>query len=234
MFVRIAWGFCNQAFAASRQEHIPVPMQRLLRTAGVVGYWTALGLQGRAVAIWRELRAENRLRRQNEIAGHAVAAWSLPSNTRMKGLGLGRVWAVACPYCAEFHTHAPGEGRRRAHCSPASSPLTYMLQHAGEMPRELRERFRQGVKRDLPRFLAESEPLADGMDERPRWDAQVASRPPRRVKTRARAIRRPGGHHARWVRKARLDRLRLPLPPLRWSGAARLGQMIRRRTRLGG
>src|SRR5690606_8075141 len=41
-----------------------------------------------------------------------VLAWSLPDSPKMRGLGLGRMWAVLCPYCDEFHTHSPGEGRR--------------------------------------------------------------------------------------------------------------------------
>jgi hypothetical protein len=136
-------------------------MRRAFLRFGVVWYWAALTLEGRALAIWRDLRAEGRKHRRefatagSEEFADSVAAWSLPDNTRMKGLGLGRVWAVSCPFCAEFHTHAPGEGRRRAHCSTGSAPRGYVLQHAGEMPRALRERFRDGVRRDLPRFLLE-------------------------------------------------------------------------------
>lgn len=156
MLSRSAWVLCSRAFEASRRDDISAPMQRLCQRAGVAGYWTALTLEGRAVAVWRDMRAEERRRRSNDEAGHTVAAWSLPPSARMKGLGLGRVWAVACPFCSEFHTHAPGEGPRRAYCTHDAAPRTYVLQHAGEMPRELRERFCSRVRRDLPRFLYKS------------------------------------------------------------------------------
>jgi len=160
MLAQIAWKLCILAFDASRDDDCVVASsRRLFRRFGVICYWVALTVEGRALAIWRDLRAEEKRRRRLELregpGSDVVAAWSLPRNTRMKGLGLGRVWSVVCPFCGQFHIHAPSEGRRRAHCSTEAVPRAYVLQHDGEMPLVLRERFRLSVKRDLPRFLVE-------------------------------------------------------------------------------
>jgi hypothetical protein len=138
-------------------------MRRLFRRFGVIWFWAALACEHRALEVWRELRAEKRKRKREAAPvpkvktadDPDVPAWSLPDSPRMKGLGLGRVWAVMCPFCAEFHTHVPGEGRRSAYCGSEADPRTYRLHHAGELPRELREQFCSSVRQDLPRFLLE-------------------------------------------------------------------------------
>ena len=57
MLSQIAWGFCNLAFDASRDECFPDLMRGVFRRLGVAWYWAALALEGRAFDVWRELRA---------------------------------------------------------------------------------------------------------------------------------------------------------------------------------
>jgi hypothetical protein len=71
----------------------------------------------------------------------------------MRGLGLGHMWAVLCPYCDEFHTHSPGEGRRTPHCCSERDRQHYVLEFAGALPAEHRTRFYRSSKSGLPRLL---------------------------------------------------------------------------------
>jgi hypothetical protein len=82
-----------------------------------------------------------------------VPAWSLPDSPKMRGLGLGRMWTVLCPYCDEFHSHSPGEGRRTPHCCSERDRQHYVLEFAGALPVEHRNRFYRSSKSGLPRLL---------------------------------------------------------------------------------
>jgi hypothetical protein len=144
--------------------------------AGVASYWAALTLECRALEVWCELRAQRtrgRRRRHHvdtlkvwaeyarELAmswrarGHclSVPAWSLPDSPKMRGLGLGHMWTVLCPYCDEFHTHSPGEGQRTPHCCGERDRRHYDLRFAGALPVEHRTRFYRSSKSGLPRLL---------------------------------------------------------------------------------
>jgi hypothetical protein len=193
MLSRIAWGFCNLAFDASRDECFPDLMRGVFRRLGVAWYWAALALDGRAFEVWRDLRvgpaatkgagrrfraariattalrtlagaqrrAGARVRALLPAPGRSedevpcVAAWSLPQVARISNLGLGRVWVVMCPYCSEFHVHAPGEGRRAAPCGIAGAAESYELAYGGELPCGLRNSFHRAVRQDLPKLLFE-------------------------------------------------------------------------------
>jgi hypothetical protein len=203
MLSRIAWGFCNLAFDASREECFPDLMRGVFRRLGVAWYWAALALEGRAFEVWRDLRARPAagpggpigvraartaarkigaacrsvagvrhsapLRVRALLAGPgageaqcpSVSAWSLPQVARISNLGLGRVWVVLCPYCNEFHMHAPGEGRRSAPCGVAGAAESYELAYDGELPCGLRNRFHRAVRQDLPKVLFEWQQPAD-------------------------------------------------------------------------
>ncbi len=82
-----------------------------------------------------------------------VPAWSLPDIRKMRGLGLGYMWAVLCPYCREFHLHSPGEGRRYAHCCAHKDGSHYLVEFAGALPLEHHDRFCAWVRADLPRMV---------------------------------------------------------------------------------
>jgi len=71
----------------------------------------------------------------------------------MRGLGLGRMWAVLCPFCDEFHTHSPGEDSRTPHCCNERDRRSYVLEFAGALPVEYRTRFYRSSKAGLPRLL---------------------------------------------------------------------------------
>ena len=72
----------------------------------------------------------------------------------MRGLGLGRAWVVACPFCRCYHVHAPEEGSRPAHCHGSPSGLDlYALRYEGELPRGLWERFHLSVLEEKPKLL---------------------------------------------------------------------------------
>ena len=58
MLSRIAWDLCTRAFEASRDEGLMKPMRRSLQQCGVVWFWLALTLEGRAREVWREYRAD--------------------------------------------------------------------------------------------------------------------------------------------------------------------------------
>jgi hypothetical protein len=173
----IAWGWSAKAFEASRRERFPRPFRHVLVRTGVVCFWTALALECRALEVWREQRAQRALlrapRRTEPLRGWverlgtllpwrglgqcvSVPAWSLPDSPKMRGLGLGHMWAVLCPYCDEFHSHSPGEGRRTPHCrghrGERDRPY-YILQFAGPLPVEHRTRFYRSSKSGLPRLL---------------------------------------------------------------------------------
>ncbi|MBX9591344.1 MAG: hypothetical protein K2X43_18810 [Hyphomonadaceae bacterium] len=84
---------------------------------------------------------------------HHVAAWSLPESRKMRSLGLGRMWAVLCPYCHRFHMHSPGEGRRTPHCCADRDNNHYVLAFAGTLPMQHHRRFYRSSRADLPRLL---------------------------------------------------------------------------------
>ena len=170
----IAWGWSAKAFEASRRERFPRPLRHVLVRTGVVCFWTALAMERRALEVWREQRAQRALLRPGRAAaaprgwrermgkllawrsrGHCltVPAWSLPDSPKMRGLGLGRMWAVLCPYCDEFHTHSPGEGRRTPHCCSERDRQHYVLEFTGALPVEHRTRFYRSSKSGLPRLL---------------------------------------------------------------------------------
>ena len=163
---RIAWSLCTRAFEASRDDGLARPVRRSLQQLGVVWFWVALTLDGRALEVWRDYRGEP-ARGTRRLPAHAVGlhgevpgempvlpAWSLPNNPKMRGLGLGRVWVVTCPFCRRFHMHAPEEGSRPAHCgSRVTGAALYALRYDGELPRGLWDRFRLNVLTDKPKLL---------------------------------------------------------------------------------
>jgi hypothetical protein len=174
MRASIAWTCSAKAFDASRSESFPRFAQHVLLRTGVACFWVALTLECRALEVWREQRAQRRLAQRGRRAefvrvwgermrellswsnrGHrlAVPAWSLPDSPKMRGLGLGQMWTVLCPYCHEFHTHSPGEGWRTPHCCGEGDRQHYMLEFAGELPVEHRTRFYRSSKAGLPRLL---------------------------------------------------------------------------------
>jgi hypothetical protein len=169
----VAWIWSAKAFEASRREHSPRLLRYVLVRTGVVCFWTALALECRAIEVWREQRAQRALLRLCRTSAlrrwvertcqllswrgcnHCltVPAWSLPDSPKMRGLGLGHMWAVLCPYCDEFHTHSPGEGRRTPHCCGERDRQHYALKFAGALPVEHRTRFYRSSKSGLPRLL---------------------------------------------------------------------------------
>ena len=178
MRATIAWDWSAKAFEASRREHLSRPLRHVLVRTGVVCFWTALALERRALEVWHEQRAQRALLRplqprrthgrgrpawrermgklltwQSDGQCRTVSAWSLPDSPKMRGLGLGRMWAVLCPFCAEFHTHSPGEGRRTPHCCGERDKRHYVLEFAGPLPVEHRTRFYRSSKSGLPRLL---------------------------------------------------------------------------------
>jgi hypothetical protein len=174
---KTAWSCSAKAFEASRSERLPHILRFICIRAGVTCFWTALALEGRAVEVWREQRAQRTIVRRHRRAEawtaykerlarfgglldwrirslcQPVLAWSLPDSPKMRGLGLGRMWAVLCPYCGEFHTHSPGEGRRTPHCCGEQDRQHYVLEFAGLLPVAYRTRFYRSSKSDLPRLL---------------------------------------------------------------------------------
>jgi hypothetical protein len=178
---KVAWIYSAKAFDASRNQHLPRLARQALLQAGVVCFWTALALECRAMDVWREQRAQRALiSRHTSMArtrtwmqwieraiecirglidptgrGHcfSVPAWSLPDSPKMRGLGLGNMWTVLCPFCDEFHTHSPGEGRRTPHCCGERDRHHYVLEFAGDLPIEFRTRFYRNSKSGLPRLL---------------------------------------------------------------------------------
>lgn len=162
------------AFDASRDERCFSLLRPILFRFGVAWFWVALVLERRAVEVWRELRAQNASARRTRLTtvwsdcvdglaetllkgdqGRSlqVQAWSLPDNRKMRGLGLGHMWTVLCPYCHEFHTHSPGEGRRTPHCCSNKDRNHYILEFAGTLPFEHHGRFYHSSKAGLPRLL---------------------------------------------------------------------------------
>jgi hypothetical protein len=167
---KTAWAWSAKAFEASCNEEFPRLLRHVCVRTGVVCFWTALALERRAFEVWREQRTRNApavhrrrweaLRRVGEGLGwrgkgHClkVPAWSLPDSPKMRGLGLGHMWTVLCPYCEEFHTHSPGEGQRTPHCCGERDRQSYELEFAGALPVEHRTRFYRSSKSGLPRLL---------------------------------------------------------------------------------
>jgi|SRR5262245_51565555 hypothetical protein len=170
---KTAWACSTRAFEASQNPLFPRLVRHVCVRAGVVFFWTALALERRAFDVWREQRAQRarvvhrqppralkrcaeRMRQRlgrNREPHVAVPAWSLPDSPKMRGLGLGRMWAVLCPFCSEFHTHSPGEGWRMPHCCGERDRRQYVLEFAGSLPVEHRTRFYRSSKSGLPRLL---------------------------------------------------------------------------------
>jgi hypothetical protein len=168
---KTAWTCSARAFEASRNEQFPRLLRQALAQAGVACFWTALALERRALEVWREQRAQRGAVRRSRLAeawrvsierarawqgrGRALAvpAWSLPDSPKMRGLGLGHMWTVLCPFCEEFHTHSPGEGRRTPHCCGERDRQHYVLEFAGALPVEYRTRFYRSSKSGMPRLL---------------------------------------------------------------------------------
>jgi hypothetical protein len=171
---KTAWACSARAFEASQDPRFPRLLRHVCVRAGVVCFWTALALDRRAVEVWREQRAQRRRRASHRHAAAAltrwsqrmrerlgwsgeqgviVPAWSLPDSAKMRALGLGRMWAVLCPFCDEFHTHSPGEGGRIPHCCGERDRRFYALVFAGPLPVRYRARFYRSSKSGLPRLL---------------------------------------------------------------------------------
>jgi hypothetical protein len=169
-----AWACSARAFEASQNPRVPRLLRHACVRAGVVCFWTALALDRRALEVWREQRAQRARASRRWHAGAAltrwserarerlgwrgeqcivVPAWSLPDNPRMRGLGLGHMWAVLCPFCDRFHTHSPGEGGRTPHCGNESEQRCYALVFAGPLPVRHRMPFYRSCKSGLPRLL---------------------------------------------------------------------------------
>ena len=171
---KVAWVISAKAFEASQDERFAETLRRLLCRLGSFFFWTALALEGRALEVWREQRAErpaattwslavawsrwrdqlkrsdpNPVPEQLELA----TAWSLPDSRRLRGLGLGNVWAVHCPFCLDYHTHSPGEDRCVPHCCSSRDGCSYQLQFAGPLPVEHRVHFYLSTKAGWPRLL---------------------------------------------------------------------------------
>ncbi len=164
------------AFDASRGEHCSRLLRPIFFQFGVTWFWVALALEGRAVEVWRELRTQNPSARGSRLTGvwtdcadglrqkllsggdgHSlqVEAWSLPDSRKMRSLGLGRMWAVLCPYCHGFHMHSPGEGRRTPHCCADRDSKRYVLNFAGALPLQHHRRFYRSSRAGLPRLLVQ-------------------------------------------------------------------------------
>jgi len=171
---KIAWNYSARAFEASQNERLPRLLRRVLFRFGIAWFWTALALEGRALEVWRELRAQAAAARPRALAlawSHCVdrikeliarrpkgqcqqvLAWSLPDSRQSRALGLGCMWAVLCPYCEDFHTHSPGEGRRTPHCCSDQDRDQYVLEFAGTLPIELRTPFYRSSQAGWPRLL---------------------------------------------------------------------------------
>ena len=123
-------------------------------------------MQSRASASMIQVLEDLILRRDGNCT--VVSAWSLPNNDRMRGLGLGCVWAVLCPFCEEFHAHSPGEVFRAPHCGTEQDDNQYLLEFRGTLPQQHQERFCRSVKNGLPRLLqtwAQAGPLDDASTE---------------------------------------------------------------------
>jgi hypothetical protein len=181
MIGKTVWSLSAKAFEASRNEGVPRLARTAFFRVGVASFWMALTLEGRAFEVWRELRAQKIATRRWSIASaggycvdlwasclarlrqivlrHArsecqlVPAWSLPDSRKIRGLGLGSMWAVLCPFCREFHTHSPGDGRRTPHCCSGKDRKHYVLEFAGDLPAAYRARFHRSSKAGLPRLL---------------------------------------------------------------------------------
>ena len=162
------------AFDASRNKRCSRLLRPLFFQFGVTWFWVALALEGRAVEVWRDLRVKNAPAKQLRVAGVwancadglretllsgaclqslEVAAWSLPESRKMRSLGLGRMWAVLCPYCHRFHMHSPGEGPRTPHCCADRDNNHYVLGFAGPLPLQHHRRFYRTSRGDLPKLL---------------------------------------------------------------------------------
>jgi hypothetical protein len=169
-----AWACSARAFDAAQNPLAPRLVRQAYVGAGVVCFWTALALERRAFDVWREQNAERPLASRPPRAAKqlkrwaerikarlgwegdqciCVPAWSLPDIAKMRRLGLGRMWAVLCPFCGEFHTHSPGEGPRTPHCCGEPDSRRYTLEFAGPLPVEHRMRFYRSSKSGLPRLL---------------------------------------------------------------------------------
>lgn len=176
------WACSAIAFQVSLRERVPAFVQDASLRLGVASFWAALAIEGRARQAWKDLQA---LQAGAGDAGHRAAsmvedlkdlllqcdgscvatpAWSLPDSDRMRGLGLGRVWAVHCPFCEGYHVHSPGEETRTPHCRAETSDERYLLVYAGALPHEHHDGFCRSAKTGLPKFLL-SGPVASSAPE---------------------------------------------------------------------
>ena len=171
---KTAWSFSAKALNASQNEHCSRLLRPIFFQFGVTWFWVALALEGRAVEVWRELQkrtaSSGRLKLSSVWASCAdglrqtvgstaqrvcIPAWSLPDSRKMRSLGLGRMWAVLCPFCERFHLHSPGDGRRTPHCCGGSDEEYYVLQFAGPLPLHHHRRFFRSSRAQLPKLLHE-------------------------------------------------------------------------------
>jgi hypothetical protein len=169
---KTAWSLSAKAFETSRNEHCSRLLRPIFFQFGVTWFWVALALEGRAVEVWRDLRSQSTSAKRLKLAGVwascadglretvlsdgqpcQVPAWSLPDSRKMRSLGLGRMWAVLCPYCQRFHMHSPGEGRRTPHCCANRDDRHYILEFAGPLPLQHHRRFYRTSRVDLPRLV---------------------------------------------------------------------------------
>lgn len=170
---KTAWSLSAKAFDTSRSERCSRLLRPIFFQFGVTWFWVALALEGRAVEVWRDLRAQNTSAKRLKLAGvwascadglraavlndgqnRCVSAWSLPDSRKMRSLGLGRMWAVLCPYCQRFHMHSPGEGRRTPHCCSDADDRHYVLEFAGPLPLQHHRRFYHASRLELPKLVA--------------------------------------------------------------------------------
>jgi hypothetical protein len=185
MTAKPLWVISAVAFDMSRRAGVPTLFQGSLLRLGVASFWTALALEGRAKDVWRDLRTQGPdgaprapvLEQLKEILGlradgcMRVPAWSLPENQKARGLGLGRMWAVLCPFCDDFHVHSPGEELCVPHCADDWDSAEYQLAFDGELPIEHRERFYRSCSRSLPRLVLHAPDDALCIDDEDRMAA---------------------------------------------------------------
>ena len=173
---KTAWSLSAKALNASQSERCSRLLRPIFFQFGVTWFWVALAIEGRAAEVWRELQTRAAPTRRVKLAGvwsscadglrqavvngnaaqgNCVPAWSLPDSRRMRSLGLGRMWAVLCPYCHRFHLHSPGEGRRTPHCCASGEDHHYVLEFSGPLPLDQHRRFYRSSRAQLPKFLHE-------------------------------------------------------------------------------
>src|SRR6185295_19097110 len=66
---KTAWSISAMAFDASRSEHCLRLLRPIFFQFGVTWFWVALSLEGRAVEVWRELRAQHASTKHLRLSG---------------------------------------------------------------------------------------------------------------------------------------------------------------------